>query len=140
MADELGLSVDEVKEIDDFASMDVSGCRKRSGRVLARKYLAQRRTSARKGNTGIERTEKARTLEHGRDWWKQVNWSAFSDSDSDSSDEEDEDNDWEYCGNTAVSPLSGSNCDLSVSFPQKVGTRSCRDFVADKRGCRWLSQ
>lgn len=101
IADDLGLSVDEFKQLEEFANMRVSGSPKRSGRVLVKKKIRQRRSSARSHQSGFEEqtrisdTDTSERCEQwarevvpasdSRDWWKDVSWSKFSDSSSDSS-------------------------------------------------------
>lgn len=117
MADELGMTLDGIKELDEFASLSVSGSEKRGGRVLPKRVyrpIRQRRSStdsprvsrrtsirsARNASLPSNRL-KLQSIEEwsnqadpdldSRDWWKEVNWSRFSDSSSPSMSEGDVD-------------------------------------------------
>lgn len=112
MADDLGMTLDEIKELDRFAALSVAGSEKRGGRVLPHSPTQQRRSSAssrrfsrrssirsdRKGSLPYSRprlqsieewTNQVDDELETKDWWKEVNWSRFSDSSSSSMSDSD---------------------------------------------------
>lgn len=91
MADELGVSVQELEELSAFACGAVSGPSKRAGRVLVRNPASQRKEKDRpQSDQGprheIQEREFGNCAQHSVPdaKWRDIKWSSFSDS----SDEE----------------------------------------------------
>lgn len=96
LARELDISVDDLRDLEEFANLSVSGSVKRSGRVLVQKRIRQRRSSTRSTLSNISKRGQSTCLEHtsisktqaslsvlnAKDWWKEINWSRWSDSSS----------------------------------------------------------
>lgn len=91
MASDLGMSVNELEELNEFASTPQPGSSKRAGRILSHRDMRQRPDSgfdvAKHGSTHGRRDCKVGNCgQHAspEDMWKDINWSSsFSDTSDD---------------------------------------------------------
>lgn len=90
MANDIGMSLQELEELNEFAAAPMSGSSKRGGRVLVRKDIQQRREGGKSGVSGyggqnlFHRRDECSSENCGRHaspgMWRDVTWSRFSDS------------------------------------------------------------
>lgn len=102
MANDIGMSLQELEELNEFAAAPESesgGCSKRAGRVLVRKDVQQRREKE-KGSGDSDMWTASQSPLHRREdcgfekcgrhtapgMWRNIDWSRFSDTSGDDDD------------------------------------------------------